>query len=179
MNEIHRYESRTGTANVPVGLLNRNCIDLDDFDMSKRNSTMYRARSGSEKLHYGNLMESYEMLPSLMRGIMDKNPGSNCSLQVDMNGRFFRCFVALGGSVRAQEHLVPVMQCDATHMKSPYYNGVCIVLFGRGADGRNFLLALALVHKETKQNYAWFWLICHVAGLDVGSTKCMFVDRGK
>ncbi|GMF10172.1 unnamed protein product [Phytophthora lilii] len=74
--------------------------------------------------------------------------------------------------------MLPVWEVDGTHMKPPAYNGVCLILLGKDGDKRNIPVAVAYVHKETIDNFAWFFTNCKRAGIKLDD-RVTFTDRGK
>ncbi|KAE9004115.1 hypothetical protein PR001_g17800 [Phytophthora rubi] len=63
-------------------------------------------------------------------------------------------------------------------MKQPNYNGVCVLVIGKDGDWKNIPVAIAFIHKETAENFGWFFANCVVAGLKLDD-RAMFTDRGK
>ncbi|EGZ30173.1 hypothetical protein PHYSODRAFT_448534, partial [Phytophthora sojae] len=100
---------------------------------------------------------------SFLQEFAKANAGSHVCCQLDDKGRFFRAFLSIGSVVSIQDALLPVWECDGTHMKGPMYNGI---------------FAVAYVHKETVGNFAWFLANCIVAGLNL-QDRPTFCDRGK
>ncbi|KAF1787040.1 hypothetical protein GQ600_22381 [Phytophthora cactorum] len=90
---------------------------------------------------------------------MLKNPGSRVSCQLDCLGRFYCAFLYIGSLVAAQDNWVPLLECDGTHMKKSN-------------------IAIAFIHKETAENFEWFFANCAVAGILLHD-RATFSDRGK
>ena len=66
---------------------------------------------------------------------------------------------------------------DAAHSRCPEYNGVHLLMIGRNSDGKNVIYGHALVPKETKRNYIWFFSRMIEAGFDF-TIVVIFIDRG-
>ena len=104
------------------------------------------------------------------------NKDSRVCCQLDSVGRFYRAFLSVGPLVVLQDMLIPVFECDGTHMKCPYYNGVCLLLLGKDGDKRNVPLAVGFVSKETCDNFSWFFANC-IAAIRLDNCA-LFTDRG-
>lgn len=89
-----------------------------------------------------------------------------------------RAFVSIESLVRAQDSLLPVFECDGTHMKHNQYNGICLSLLGKDGNEKNIPLAIAFVHKETRDNFVWFFANYFVGGLRMNKAVTLS-DRGK
>jgi len=63
-------------------------------------------------------------------------------------------------------------------MKHAQYNGVCLLVIGKDGDWGNIPVAVAFVHKETADNFEWFFASCIVPGIKMHD-RPLFSDRGK
>lgn len=77
-----------------------------------------------------------------------------------------------------QDDLLPVWECDGTHMMHPYYNGDCLTLVGKDGTKRIVPVDVAYVHKETIDNFVWFFANCIAAGIKLHN-RLTFTDHGK
>lgn len=71
-----------------------------------------------------------------------------------------------------------MLENDETHMRGVTYNGLCLMLTGKSGDGTNIPAAVAFVHKETIDNFAWFYANFLAAGIYFHD-RPLFTDRGK
>lgn len=143
-------------------------------------ATVYRAIAAEKRALEAAAAEinSYATLPSFLASFQQLNPGSRVCCQLDSKGRFYRVFVAVDSVARHQDKWLPVLESDGTHMHNPADNGVCLTLLGKDGDGHNVLAAIAFVHMETRDNFAWFYADCVASGIDL-EHKALFTDRGK
>jgi len=118
--------------------------------------------------------DTYGKLPAFLRWFERQNPGSRGCCQLDSMGHFYRAFLSLGSLIAGQDNWVPILECDGTHMKHAQYNGVCVLLVGKDGDWANIPVAVAFVHKETADNFEWFFRI--VLSLEL---SCMIVSSSR
>ncbi|GMF42765.1 unnamed protein product [Phytophthora lilii] len=155
-----------------------NVKEIEGINLQQKPALVYRSiRKAKERLNVSAEVE-YGLLPGFLTAFATINPGSRVCLQLDSNGRFYRLFLSLGGIVSVQDAMLPVWEVDGTHMKPPAYNGVCLTLLGKDGDKRNIPVAVAYVHKETIDNFAWFFTNCKIAGIKLDD-RVTFTDRGK
>ena len=106
-----------------------------------------------------------------------ENPDATVALEKDTKGLFFRSFISNPVAIGAQTCNFPVAGVDAAHSRCPEYNGVHLLMIGRNSDGKNVIYGHALVPKETKRNYIWFFSRMIEAGFDF-TIVVIFIDRG-
>ena len=96
-------------------------------------------------------------------------------MQLDFRGRFYRCFLSNENVIKCLSACIDVYGMDAGHCKGRY-NGVVLLLVGRDGDGANMILCMAIVPKESCDNYVWFILNCIKSGVRFHQ-KVVMVDR--
>ncbi|DAZ93135.1 TPA: hypothetical protein N0F65_009711 [Lagenidium giganteum] len=69
-----------------------------------------------------------------------------------------------------------VFGIDGAHLKHRHYHGTQLCLGGRDGDFHNVVLAVAVVPRESQDNYAWFLRHIEVAGYPLQHTP-LFCDR--
>lgn len=111
----------------------------------------------------------FQLLPGFLEAFKRVNPKSRVCCQVDTKNLFYRAFLSIGTMVAQQSALLPVLSVDGCHMKTTRYNGVALTLVGRDGNGKNVPLAIAFVHKETIDNFNWFFANCVSGGIDFSS----------
>jgi len=129
--------------------------------------------------------EGYETLPSYLRQLAEANNGSTVdstlgttvALEVDGEGRFYRCFVALGQVVASSHNNLGLLYVDGAHSRCPEYDGKHLLVVDKNGNGESSIIAVALVPGEVTPHMGWFLQLCHKAGilLDASAT---FSDRG-
>ncbi|GMF58889.1 unnamed protein product [Phytophthora fragariaefolia] len=145
----------------------KNMRDVHGVDISRQSAMAYcNGPRVCSSLAYTFLLE-----------FARRNPGSRVCCQLDSKGRFYRAFLSIGSVVWAQDAFLPVWECDGTHMKDPLYNGICLSIIGKDGNKQNVPVAVAYIHKETVDNFAWFFCNCIVAGMKM-SFRPAFCGRG-
>ncbi|KUF92371.1 hypothetical protein AM588_10008974 [Phytophthora nicotianae] len=151
---------------------------LENVDVASKSAVLYRViRAALSRLEADDKSE-FKALPAYMELFAQQNAGSRVCCQLDDAGRFFRAFLSIGSVVRAQESLLPVWECDGTHMKTEHYNGITLTLLGKDGNKRIVPVAIGYVHKETTDNYVWFFANCVAGGVSLHD-RPTFTDRGK
>ncbi|KUF88342.1 Actin-1 [Phytophthora nicotianae] len=156
----------------------RNLQVVEGIDVSSKNSVLYRTISSALTKLESDSSEEFQAFPSYLDAFAKENPGSRVCCQLDHAGRFFRAFLSIGSIVNVQNSLLPVWECDGTHMKHSRYNGICLTLIGKDGNKRIVPVAVAYVHKETVGNFVWFFANCIASGVSL-SDRPTFSDRGK
>ncbi|KAE9265441.1 hypothetical protein PR003_g32456, partial [Phytophthora rubi] len=162
----------TARARVAASVKTTDNVNVDD-----RHALVYGAISRAKKLMEDE-EDNYDKLPAFLRSFARENPGSTVSCQLDRRGRFYRAFLSFGSLIAGQDNWVPLLECDGTHMKNAQYNGVCLLVIGKDGDWGNIPVAVAFVHKETAENFEWFFASCIMAGIKLHD-RPLFSDRGK
>ncbi|KUF89179.1 Lysosomal beta glucosidase [Phytophthora nicotianae] len=151
---------------------------LENVDVASKSAVLYRViRAALSRLEADDKSE-FKALPAYMELFAQQNAGSRVCCQLDDAGRFFRAFLSIGSVVRAQESLLPVWECDGTHMKTEHYNGITLTLLGKDGNKRIVPVAIGYVHKETTDNYVWFFANCVAGGVSLHD-RPTFTDRDK
>lgn len=83
---------------------------------------LYNQASSSEV----NRTADHMLLPSFLHQLLLQ---TLCS--VETKGRFYRAFTAIVSALMAQRHWLPVLETDYSHVKSSFYDCVCLFLFAK------------------------------------------------
>ncbi|EEY65083.1 uncharacterized protein PITG_16551 [Phytophthora infestans T30-4] len=129
--------------------------EIYGVDISKQPAMAYRTITQAKKQNPFDPVAEYGRLPSI-----------------------YATFLSIGSAVNVQDAFLPAWECDGTHMKDPSYNGICLTIIGIDGNKQNVHITVAYVHKETVDNFAWFFGNCIVAGIKM-SIRPAFCDRGK
>ncbi|XP_043705504.1 uncharacterized protein LOC122655369 [Telopea speciosissima] len=145
-------------------------IFLKRFGLQVSYMKLWRARKVAHEWNEGNHVESYAMLPSYARLVVQTNPGSMFILQyedrqVDMstNPVFKRCFecykTCRDGFVNGCRKFV---ELDGCHLKGRFGG---VLLSAIAVDGNNsiFPLAFGVVEIENKSSWSFFLDCLHDA----------------
>jgi len=159
-------------ASVLVATLRQAC----GLDLSRRTSTVYRARDLVANQSRVSSASGYSKIPSLLRAFMNANPGSHTAVEADPSGRFVRAFVSCGVIVKSIHHNQQIAGIDCAHLTCSDFTGLQMIQVGRDGNLANLLLAVALVDAETSANYSWFVSCARAAGIPIGSLP-LFCDR--
>lgn len=153
---------------------------IDGIDVDSTPAKVYRAIKSTtkEKRSRDSDSNEYAKLVSWLRVFVDQNADSRVCCQLENMDRFYRCFICVGSFAQTSELHIPVFQCDGAHMKCAYYNGVLLTLVQLDGNGQNVPIALGSVHKETTDNFVWFFTNCIIAGLQL-QRYALFTDRGR
>jgi hypothetical protein len=151
---------------------------VDGIDVADMQATVYKAIAEAKSAQRQKAWTAYKTIASWLRVFAQRNPGSRVCCQVDTHGRFYRCFLSIGEIVENQHLLIPVYEVDGAHMKNPEYNGICVLLVGHDGNKENVPLAIGFIHKETTDNFSWFFANCIAAGIALDKVA-LFSDRGK
>ncbi|XP_043718151.1 uncharacterized protein LOC122666107 [Telopea speciosissima] len=145
-------------------------IFLKRFGLQVSYMKLWRARKVAHEWNEGNHADSYAMLPSYARLVVQTNPGSMFILQyedrpMDISTKpvFKRCFVCYkacrDGFVNGCRKFVGL---DGCHLKSRFGG---VLLSAVAVDGNNsiFSLAFGVVEIENKSNWRFFLDCLHDA----------------
>ncbi|KUF88197.1 E3 ubiquitin-protein ligase HRD1 [Phytophthora nicotianae] len=138
---------------------------INMVNLAKQKRMVYRAADAIKENAQGDVTASFTKIPGLLRAFRNLNPGSHACCEVDDVGRFDRAVVVPATSSRAEGHLQKIVGLDGAHSKHQRYNGTMLLLIGRDGNMENVTLAVALVKKETMENYEWFFQQCCLGGL--------------
>ncbi|KAJ9544068.1 hypothetical protein OSB04_023775 [Centaurea solstitialis] len=126
------------------------------FGLSIRYATGWRARWNALDSIRGSPSESFTRLPAYLYNLELTNPGTQTSIRVDTEGRFEECFVALGVAIHTfLQNLQRVLIINAAHLKGPYLGTMFLVV---AMDGNNNIVPIAfgVGKSETTDEWTWF-----------------------
>ena len=74
------------------------------------------------KLHAinGTHEKAYQMLPEYCKGLIESNPGTVTTLEIDEDRKSCRIFLCFGASADGFMHCRPILDLDGTHLKQKY-----------------------------------------------------------
>ncbi|KAF1793267.1 hypothetical protein GQ600_10041 [Phytophthora cactorum] len=102
---------------------------------------------------------NYDKLPAFLRTWFTSE------LSTDSLGRFIVHFYL-------SDHWLPL------RITGCLLHGICVLLIGKDGEWTNIPVAIAFIHKETAENFEWFFANCAVAGIKLHD-RANFSDRGK
>nr|XP_016513637.1 PREDICTED: uncharacterized protein LOC107830547 [Nicotiana tabacum] len=104
----------------------------------------------------GTPEENYELLSSYLYMMRSKNPGTYTNIKIDDNNRFLYMFYAYGLSIAGWNHCRPVIDVDATFLKSKY-RGVLMISVSKDVNNQIFPLAFGIAESENNNSYEWYF----------------------
>ncbi|KAL0227469.1 hypothetical protein RCL1_003613 [Eukaryota sp. TZLM3-RCL] len=118
-------------------------------------SKAWRAVEAAKQQLYGNVRDSYNLLPFWLQSLADRNPGSVVDIELTDNGLFRRCFFALEASKSGWKYCKPVIAIDGAFIKNKVL-GVLLTSAAVDANGQLFPLGFGLVRSENKVDISWY-----------------------
>ncbi|OQR92008.1 hypothetical protein ACHHYP_04140 [Achlya hypogyna] len=149
---------------------------LGGTNFSARSAGFYRVKDKVLEQYTSQLENSYNYIPWLLSEFARLNPSCRVALEADTKSRFYRAFVSFGVFVAGGQYNMPVMGLEAAHFKTKHYKGSSLTLVQKDGNGQNVVVAMAIVPKESVDNYFWFFQNCTCAGITVNP---LFVDQTK
>ncbi|XP_062103698.1 uncharacterized protein LOC133814801 [Humulus lupulus] len=106
----------------------------------------------------GTLESSFQKLPSFLYMMEQKNPGTVTHLQMDNEGRFKYCFMALGVSIMGfKTYIRPVICVDGTFLTTRC-GGTLLCAMGQDANKQIYPIAFSVVDSENNDTWLYFLL---------------------
>uniref|UniRef100_K3ZCG9 SWIM-type domain-containing protein n=1 Tax=Setaria italica TaxID=4555 RepID=K3ZCG9_SETIT len=148
-------------------------------------SKAWRAKQHAVALLWGDLKESYGMVPRVLSAITYYNPGvkwwiDSCGMMLPDNGvlkhilqRVFWCFPQCS---EAFQHCRPVILVDGTFLTGKY-KGTLMMAVAVDPEQQIVPLAFALVESENNESWSWFMKLVRVHVLGPSRIVCMISDR--
>ncbi len=150
---------------------------LHKINLDNSIHTVYRVRTDIRAAMHGDVVTGYQRLPSFMQRFNELNPGGVACAEYDDSGIFSRAILVPPVTAKASHSNQLVCAVDGGHMKGEHFDGVQLLLIGRDGNFANVTLAVALVNKENKDNYKWFFGHCAAAGIKLDVP--VFGDRAE
>ncbi|XP_019266145.1 PREDICTED: uncharacterized protein LOC109243640 [Nicotiana attenuata] len=116
----------------------------------------WRAIQLASALIRGTPKGNYELLSSYLYMMRSKNPGIYSNIKIDDNNRFFYMFYTYGSSIFGWNHCRPVIDVDATFLKSKF-RGVLIISVSKDANNQILPLAFGIAESENNNSYEWYF----------------------
>ncbi|XP_062110959.1 uncharacterized protein LOC133822593 [Humulus lupulus] len=161
----HRQATSTLVGNIlkrklmnPKKILTPNDIVddmMDDYSVSISYQKAWRGKEKALELSRGRPDESYQILPSFLFMLQQKNPGTITDLVMDNENRFKYLFFAIGISIENWQHCTPIVVVDGTFLKS-MYGGTLLSASSQNTNRKIFPLAFAIVDSENDASWEWF-----------------------
>ncbi|XP_070041168.1 uncharacterized protein [Nicotiana tomentosiformis] len=104
----------------------------------------------------GSPEENYELLSSYLYMMKSKNPGTYTNIKIDDNNMFLYMFYTYGSSIAGWNHYRPVIDVDATFLKSKY-RGALMISVSKDANNQIFPLAFGIAESENNNSYEWYF----------------------
>ncbi|TYJ96591.1 uncharacterized protein E5676_scaffold1278G00090 [Cucumis melo var. makuwa] len=80
----------------------------------------WRAKESVMKLLKGDADDSYALIPKFFSKLKEINPGSFTAYEIDPNGHFKYCFMAIASSIEGWRYCRPNIAVDGTFLKCKY-----------------------------------------------------------
>src|SRR5438477_5508861 len=91
-----------------------------EFGVEITYSKAFRARNRAldaiNRIHE----KAYQTLPEYCKGLIESNPGTVATLEIDEDRKFRRIFLCFGASADGFMHCRPILGLDGTHLKQKY-----------------------------------------------------------
>ncbi|OQR85671.1 hypothetical protein THRCLA_10656 [Thraustotheca clavata] len=149
---------------------------LGGTNFSSRSAGFYRVKDKVLEQYTSQLENSYNYIPWLLAEFQRLNPTCRVALEPDSKCRFYRMFIAFGNFVAAGPSNMPVMGLEAAHFKTKHFKGSTLTLLQKDGNGQNVVVAMAIIPKESVDNYYWFFQNCSCAGITINP---LFIDQSK
>ncbi|XP_075111884.1 uncharacterized protein LOC142182009 [Nicotiana tabacum] len=108
---------------------------LDGLDIGYHKA--WHAIQLASALIRGTPEENYELLSSYLYMTRSKNLGTYTNIKIDDNNRFVYMFYAYGSSISGWNHCRPMIDVDATFLKSKFC-GVLMISVSKDANNQIF-----------------------------------------
>ncbi|XP_074305715.1 uncharacterized protein LOC141640936 [Silene latifolia] len=155
---------------------------LDKYGYTISYTKAWNAKQREIEEIFGDWDKSYELLPLLMQGIKESNPGTivqfyttpatNPNVQT-----FKRVFWAFKPCIDGFEHCRPVLSIDGTHLYGKF-KGTILTAMSIDAINQIFPVAFAIVEAENTDSWPWF-MSCIRVFVTQRSGLCVIFDRQK
>ncbi|XP_062086202.1 uncharacterized protein LOC133792313 [Humulus lupulus] len=117
----------------------------------------WRCREHALAYIRGTPESSFQKLPSFIYMMEQKNPRTVTHLQMDNEGRFKYCFMALGVSIMGfKTYIRPVICVDGTFLTTRCGG---TLLFAMGQDGNKQIYPIALSVVDSENNDSWLYFL--------------------
>ncbi|GFZ19033.1 hypothetical protein Acr_27g0007720 [Actinidia rufa] len=135
-----------------------NVKNHSDFTVSYKKAWLGRTKAIA--MVFGDWDSSYEKLPSFMRTLELRNPGTAVileTLDLGMMGvrALDKIFWAFRPCIEGFKHCPPVIGIDGTFLYGRY-TGVMLIAMAKTVTNNIFPLAFALVESENYRDWSWF-----------------------
>ncbi|XP_062119357.1 uncharacterized protein LOC133833115 [Humulus lupulus] len=118
----------------------------------------WRCREHALAYIRGTPESSFQKLPSFLYMMEQKNPGTVTHLQMDNEGRFKYCFMALGVSIMGfKTYIRPVICVDGTFLTTRC-GGTLLCAMGQDANKQIYPIAFSVVDSENNDSWLYFLL---------------------
>ncbi|XP_062099995.1 uncharacterized protein LOC133805862 [Humulus lupulus] len=118
----------------------------------------WRCREHALAYIRGTPESSFQKLPSFLYMMEQKNPGTVTHLQMDNEGRFKYCFMALGVSIMGfKTYIRPVICVDGTFLTTRC-GGTLLCAMGQDANKKIYPIAFSVVDSENNDSWLSFLL---------------------
>ncbi|XP_062103123.1 uncharacterized protein LOC133814142 [Humulus lupulus] len=122
----------------------------------------WRCREHALTYIRGTPESSFQKLPSFLYMIEQKNPGTVTHLQMDNEGRFKYCFMALGVSIMGfKTYIRPVICVDGTFLTTRC-GGTLLCTMGQDANKQIYPIAFSVI--DTENNDSWLYFLLRLKG---------------
>ncbi|PRQ43114.1 putative transposase, MuDR, plant, MULE transposase domain-containing protein [Rosa chinensis] len=132
-----------------------------DYGMTPGYQMCYRAKKRAARIAEGTVEDQYNLLESYAAVLKKTNPNTSVWIERDVKGenvrRFKRIYICFGAMKKGWiEGCRPIIGVDGCHLKTVHKGQLLTAV---GIDGNNFMypIAWAVVEKETREAWTWFF----------------------
>ncbi|XP_050937736.1 uncharacterized protein LOC127148299 [Cucumis melo] len=111
----------------------------------------WRAKESVMKLK-GDADDSYALIPKFFSKLKEINPGSFTAYEIDPNGHFKYCFMAIASSIEGWRYCRPNIAVDGTFLKCKY-GGTLLTATTMDGNSKIFPLAFSIVDSENDASW--------------------------
>ena len=125
-----------------------------------------------------NQIQQFQKIPHYLQLLKDKNSEIQVNLQLGLEEEFQRVFICPKESRQSFLHMRKFIAVDGTFLKARFVQTLLFAV-GIDANGKNLLLAWAIVESENTDSWTWFLVNLKAAIPEViGSTIISDRDKG-
>ncbi|KAL6129303.1 hypothetical protein ACLB2K_072655 [Fragaria x ananassa] len=131
----------------------------DTYNIDIPMQTITRGKRAARKIIEGHYIEQYNKLAAYRKELLRSNPGSTVEIMTELDGpvrRFKRMYICFQACKEGwMKGCMPLIGLDGCHIKG-HHPGQLLTVIGIDANNEIFLIAYAMVERESEGTYIWF-----------------------